>query len=67
VNVHVNNGKVDTTVKRIGAENIMKNVFGFVEGLLPEWGLLAVAGFCLLTLGLSMWRNHGSGSHLLDE
>ena len=63
VKVHVNNGNVDTTVRRIDAESVMKSLIDLMEDFLLEWGLLVGAGISLLTLGLSIWRNHGSKSY----
>jgi serine/threonine-protein phosphatase CPPED1 len=65
VRVHVNNGNVATTVRRIDPENVMKRFFYLMEDFVLEWGLLAVAGICLLTLGLSVGRSRGSRSHRL--
>jgi hypothetical protein len=67
VKVHVNKGKVDTAVRRIDAENVMKRFIDLVEDFLLEWGLLAGAGISLLTLGLSIWRNHGHLSIISRE
>jgi hypothetical protein len=58
--VHVNNGHVETVVRRIDAENVMKSFIDLVEDFLLEWGLLVGAGISLLILGLSIGRNHGS-------
>jgi len=63
VRVHVNNGNVDTEVRRIDAENVMKSFIDLMEDFLLEWGLLVGAGISLLTLGLSIRRNHGSKSY----
>jgi 3',5'-cyclic AMP phosphodiesterase CpdA len=63
VKVHVKNGKVDTAVRRIDAENVMKSFIDLVEDFLLEWGLLAGAGISLLTLGLSIRRNYGLSFH----
>jgi hypothetical protein len=63
VKVHVSNGKVETTVRPINAENVMKSFLGLMKYFLLEGGLLAGAGISLLMLGLSMKSKHRSSSH----
>ena len=65
VKVHVNNGHVETAVRRIDAENVMKSFIDLMEDFLLEWGLLVVAGISLVTLGVSIRRNLGSKSYSL--
>ncbi len=54
IKVHVNDGKVDTAVRRIHAQNMMVNLYGFVEDYLYQGGLLLCAGICLLTPWVSV-------------
>jgi hypothetical protein len=54
IKVHVNNGKVDLTVRRINAENIMVRFYDLMEDNAMEIGLLLCAGISLLTLWLSV-------------
>jgi 3',5'-cyclic AMP phosphodiesterase CpdA len=56
VAVHVYQGKVETTVKRINAEGAVMGLFDFVEDDGFEWGLLVAAGVLLLTLGPTIKR-----------
>lgn len=67
IKVHVSNGKVEFMVKRIDREGPMASFFDLMEDFLLEWGLLIVAGISLLTLGLSIWRNHVSKSYHLGR
>lgn len=57
--VHVNNGHVETAVRRVDAENVVKTLIDLMEDFLLEWGLVGGAGISLLILGLSIWRDHG--------
>ena len=52
--VHVNEGKVDTTIRRIDAENIMVSFYDSMENHAFDAGLLLCAGACLLTAWLPM-------------
>jgi hypothetical protein len=67
VKVHVNNGNVDTEVRRIDAENVMKSFIDLMEDFVLEWGLLVGAGISVLVLGLSIRRNRGSKSYRLGS
>jgi hypothetical protein len=67
IKVHFSNGKVDLMVKRIDREGPMASFFDLMEDFLLEWGLLVIAGIFLLTLGLSIWRNHVSKSFHLES
>jgi serine/threonine-protein phosphatase CPPED1 len=63
VKAHVNNGKVELTVRQIHKGNGMLLFFGLIEDHMLEWGLLLGAGISLLMLGLSMKSKHSSQSH----
>jgi hypothetical protein len=52
--VHVSNGKVDLTVRRINAENAIVRIYDLMEDNPIEGGLLFCAGICMLTLWLSV-------------
>jgi hypothetical protein len=67
VKVHVDNGKVMTAVRPIDSENVVESFIELMEDFVLEWGLLVIAGICLLTLGLSIWRNHGSSFHYFKK
>jgi hypothetical protein len=59
VKVHVNNGNVDTAVRRIDAENVMKSFIDLMEDSVLEWCLLVGAGISLFTVALSMGNRTG--------
>jgi serine/threonine-protein phosphatase CPPED1 len=54
IKVHVNDGKVDTTIRLIDAENIVVRLYDSMENHAFDAGLLLCAGACLLTAWLSM-------------
>ena len=60
VKVHINNKKVDLTVRRINGENIMVRFYDLMEDHAIEGGLLLCAGICMLTSWFSMRRKTGS-------
>jgi 3',5'-cyclic AMP phosphodiesterase CpdA len=51
VKVHVNNGSVDVTVKRINAEDLMARLYSLTKKYPVEAGLL----LCFVILGVTLW------------
>jgi hypothetical protein len=66
VKVRVNNGKVDLTIRRITAENVMVSFYDLFEDHVIEGGLLLCAGICMLTSWLSVRRKTGSGERAIS-
>lgn len=66
VKVRVNNGKVDLTIRRITAENVMVSFYDLFEDHVIEGGLLLCAGTCMLTSWLSVRRKTGSGERAIS-
>jgi hypothetical protein len=62
IKVHVKNGKVELTVRRIDREGIMTQFFDLMEDYVLEWALLLGAGISLLMLELSMRSRQSSDS-----
>lgn len=60
VKVHVNNGKVEWTVRRIDREGILIRLFDSMEDYALEWVLLLGVGISLLLLSYSLWRRYSS-------
>jgi serine/threonine-protein phosphatase CPPED1 len=58
VTVRVYQGKVETVVRRIDAENGIALLVDIFEDYVLEWGLLVGAGILLLTVGLTI-KNRG--------
>ncbi len=56
VKVHVKDGKVDTTVRRIDEVNVLVRFYDLLEDHPVEGGLLLCAGTCLFTLWLPVKR-----------
>jgi hypothetical protein len=54
--VHVNNGKVDLTVRRINGENAAVRFYGFLGDNIVEVGLLLGVVICVLSLWFSVRR-----------
>jgi 3',5'-cyclic AMP phosphodiesterase CpdA len=54
IKVHINNGKVELTVRRINLGGIMATFFDLLEDYGLDWGLLLGAGILLLTVGLTI-------------
>jgi hypothetical protein len=63
IKVHVNNGKVEATVRRINVENVVNSFLDLLNDSLLEWGLLVAAAISLLMLVLSMKGKHGPLPH----
>jgi 3',5'-cyclic AMP phosphodiesterase CpdA len=57
--VHVNNGKVDLTVRRINGEDAVVRFFGFLGDNFVEVGLLLGVVICVLGLWFSTIRKKG--------
>jgi len=57
VQVHVHDGKIETTVKRIESEGMLGCFFDLMKDRVLEGGLLLGAVISLLTLGLSMRKS----------
>jgi len=60
VKVHVNNEKVDMTIRRIDSQGVMANLFELMEDSILQWGSLIGACVSLLSLGLSLRSRGGS-------
>ncbi len=64
IKVHLHNGKIDTTVQRIEAKNVVASFSDLIQDDLLGWGLLVGAGLSLLSLGFSIKRSHASKRQL---
>jgi 3',5'-cyclic AMP phosphodiesterase CpdA len=62
VKVHVNNGKVETTVRRINAENALAHFYYLIKYHPAEVGLLLIAVLCMLALWFPVRRTAASVS-----
>jgi hypothetical protein len=56
--VHVNNGKINMMVRRIDAENPIRQRFNQMRDDVVGWSLLLGAGILLFTVGLSMRKGN---------
>jgi hypothetical protein len=60
VKMHVRDGRVDLTVRRINAESAMMRIYGLMGDHVVKGGLLLCAGICMFTLWLSVRRRADS-------